>query len=618
MALSNKDLQAIRRRIRLGEQFYEKELKEDFERSLRLYTGDHYEGMRKASDKARVSCNYTLNNIETKVNSVAFRYPQFFLKPKTREAQGIENIAKSAIQCEFKKARVMQELRSGWKDREIYGTGIVYTGWLFTTEDGRRMEDGRQPILEEGPDSTPNPTDVNPPVSYAEVRDDRFFIKRIRPSHFFVSPEAGRDIDCAEYCGYCEVRPLEEVKQDPRYRNTRQLKGTTKNLRSWFDKEMVQEYIEADPDSNRVPDDIKRVKLYHYYEKRRKIHVVMTDEHDKPLLEEKWTWEHDRYPFRVRQNPGDDDCFWGVPSPLLTEHQQKELNEARSQLSDYRRRAVRKFQAPQGILNAKAKKALTSADALDIVEHTSSDPAPIVPIECPSIQPEVFATEDQVARDMQTILGINQYQLGRAPTKRTPTAEVEAIQSQGQARSQYDQQEFESWCAEVAEDCLAWLKMYSVKTRELPIYDSEGNVQAFRDFTREEIRGEYDIEVYVGSTTPPNDAATLESIGFLLQSLNPLIQLALPAQQLGIHLLPLVRQIIKRLPDIRDVDEIIPQAPPMANPMAMAGGAMGEQPPVEPGMEGMGMPGEVGFPPLDDRKVPMDLMAALSQAGGMM
>jgi hypothetical protein len=580
--------------------------------------------MRQPSERSRVVVNYTLNAIETKVNSVAFRYPQFFLKPKTREGQGYEDVAKAAIECEWRKAGIQSEMRRAWKDKEIYGLGVVYTGWLFTTETGKRMESGRPPIWEEQmmmPDQTPNPTDNWQPETQQVVRDDRFLAKRINPRHFFVSPEAGPDLECAEFCGYCEVRPLEEVKADSRLKNTRQLKGSMTNLQAFFDKDMVKEYIENDPDEpDKAPDDVKRVKLYHYYEKKRRIHVVMCDEHEKPLLVEKWTWEHDRYPFRVKQNPTDNDCFWGIPSPLLIEHQQRELNEARSQLSDHRRRFLPKFQAPQGILSSKAKNALKSADAGEVVEHTSSEPAPVHPIEMPTIQPEVYATEQMVSTDIQTVLAINPYQMGRAPSKRTPTAEVEAIQSQGAPRAENDRQMFEEWCAEIAEDCLAWLKMYSVRTRQLPIYDTDGNVQSFIDFTREQIAGEYDIEVYVGSTTPPNDAARLEAIGFFLQSLNPLIQLAMPAAQIGMNLVPLIRQLLKSLPDIRNIDEILPMPPPQAapgvDPILMAGGAMGGEDPMAAGAMGMG-PADGGFPfpPVDERTMPqLDLISLLQGA----
>lgn len=619
--LSNKDIQAIRRRLRLSEQHNKKELKDKFQRALRLYTGDHYDDSGKPSDRARIVVNYVLHVEETKVNQVAFRFPEFTLKPKGMEAEGYEDIARAAIQCSWRESKIQREVKKGWKDREIYGTGILYCGWLFTTEDGMRMEDGRHNTeLDTPPDMTPNDSDAWGTVPSQTVRDDRFFVKRLYPGNFFVSPEAGQEIQEADYCGYVEVRPLEEVKANHRFRNTRQLKGSTNNLRQWFDDEMVEEYCRGEEGSEeKVPADVKRVKLYHYFERKRRLHIVMCDEHEKPLLEEYWTWQHDRYPFRVRQNVGDTDQFWGIPGPLLIEHQQRELNEARSQVSDYRRRAIPKFQVPQGILSAKAKNALKSADALEVVEHTGSEPSPIVPIDIPELQPEVYSTEQQVVSDIQTIMGLSQYEVGQTPSKRITSSEVEAIQGRGGARAKNDQQEFETWCAEVAEDCLAWMKMYSVKTRQLPIYDQEGNFQQWKDFSREEIQGEYDIEVFVSSTTPPNNAEQIQSIGFFVQSLNPLIQLALPAQQIGMNLIPLIRQLLKSLPDIRNVDQILPQTPPV-DPMAAMGqlpgeGAMGAGMGGEGVLPGDALGGTVPFAPVDDRKIPMDLVAALQSTG---
>lgn len=625
MSLSPKEIQAVRRRLKLAEQHNKKELKDRFSRAIRLYTGDHYEDSANPAEYSRIVVNYCLHVEETKVHSVAFRFPEFTLKPKSMEAEGYEQIAGAAIRCEWRHGNVQAEMKKGWKDREIYGTGIVYTGWLFTTEDGARIEDGRMMTDQDTtypqpgpPDMTPNPSDAWGTVPAQTVRDDRFFAKRIYPGNFFVSPEAGCNLEEADYCGYVEVRSLEEVKANPRFKNTRQLKGSTNNLRQWFDAEMVKEYCSDDASGDQVPADIKRVKLYHYYEKSKRLYMVMTDEHDKPLLEDTWNWDHPRYPFRVRQNVGDTDQFWGIPGPLMMEHQQRELNESRSQMSDHRRRFVPKFLAREGTLSTKGINALKSTDAGEVVFHTSNDDIAIAPIVMPPVQPEVYSTETQLVADIQTIMGVSQYEIGQAPTKRITGAEVDAIQERGGARAKNDLQEFETWCAEVAEDCLAWLKMYSVKTRQIPLYDMEGNIQGWPDFNRDQIRGEYDIEVYANSTTPPSNAENIQAIGFLIQSLNPLIQLALPAQQLGINLMPLVRQLLKSIPDIRNVDQILPPTPQMG-PQGAPMGADPQLPGAGAEMGGMGpegvLPGQVPFAPVDDRKVPPDLMALLSGSG---
>jgi len=591
--LSNKEVAAVRRRIKLGLEYNRKELKDDFKESLDLYLGEQYPDLGKTSKRARVIVNYVLNAAETSVDRVAFQYPDFTVKPRTPDGEGQEPILKSAVEYSWDEGRIQKEMRRGWKDKFIYGTGIIYTGWLFTTYDGMRLENGRETTELDGGDTTPNPTDGWEQIESAKVRDDRFLAKRINPGSFFVSPEAGRDLEEAEYCGYIEVRSLEEVKANPYYKNTKQLKGTTYNLQPWFDERMVQDYCSEDSEE-KIPSDIKRVTLWHYYEKRRRLHLVMCDEHEKPLLTEAWTWQHDRYPFRVRQNPGDEDCFWGLPGPLMIRHQQREINEARSQLSDHRRRFGPKFQVPQGVLNNKARAAIKSEDAGEVVEHSASELAPIQPINMPNVQPEVYSTEQQVVSDIQTVLGLNPYEMGKAPTKRTPTAEVQAIQSQGGARAQAEQQAFETWCAEVAKDCIDWLKMYSVKTRQLPIYDDQSVLQGWHDFTGDQIKGDFDVSVYVGSTTPPNNQARLESLGFFLQSLNPLLQEIAPAMQVGINLIPLVRQLMSALPEVRDTNQIFvgPPAPP---PM---GGMPGE--PQQPGMGGP----QLDFPPVDDRLQP--------------
>jgi hypothetical protein len=160
----------------------------------------------------------------------------------------------------------------------------------------------------------------------------------------------------------------------------------------------------------------------------------------------------------------------------------------------------------------------------------------------------------------------------------------------------------------VARDCLRWLKMYSVKMRSLPIFNDQNRVTGWRDFTGVEIQGDYDVDVFVGSTTAPNHNEKVQSIGFFLQSLNPVLQMLVPATQAGINLLPLVKQLLKALPDIRDVDEILAGLTP--------------QPPMVPMQEpvpaNLPVPG-MDFPPVDERMmapVPGDeqLLAALQAA----
>jgi hypothetical protein len=512
----------------MGEAHNKRELRAMMKRGLDLYKGRHWPNMDVEQKYARIVINYVMHVIETRVHSITFRYPRFVIEAATEDAMNQEPIAEAWVKYSWKKGRVQDELRRQAKDKEIFGTGVALTGWLFETDEGTIDETG-----EKGP---------------RKVRRDQFFARRIHPGNFLLSPECGRSLQDAQYCGYWELVPLTEVKQNAHFSNTRNLKGNAENLRSFLDKKL-------EPDE--IPADVKRVKLYHYYEKARRIHVIMCPETEKPLYAEEWTWESGKYPFHVLQGPGDEDSFYAMSMAEQLMHPQREINEARAQLSDYRRTNQTKYQCGPGVITPKGDAALKSSDPNALVEHNSETPGAIVPLQRLPIQPEVYETEQRALQDMQAIGAVDQYQLGNAPTKRTPTAEVHAISSTGGARAQNDRQAFETLCAEVAEDCIAWGKQNAVKVVQLPIFQKGTKVPLWQGFTKEDISGEFSVSVAVNSTTPPNDADRLQSIAFFIQSVNPLIQLLPLAAQAGINLLPLLKQVLKALPDIEDVDEIL-------------------------------------------------------------
>ncbi len=607
--LTEAEAKTIKARLDCAEKYNKKHHQENWERSLELYKGEHFANQQRALRDGAMVVNYVLHTVDTKVASIAFRYPEFTLVPLTSDAQDSTEIGHSALRYEWRTGKVQREARRALKDKEIFGTGITLTGWLFETESGMKMEDGRHPIQGEETDTTPDFME-RPMVATQEVRQDRFLAKRINPGCFLVDPECGRVLDEAEFCGYWELRPLSEVKKQPHFKNVRQLKGCSANMRGYFS----DSYLALAEDD--VPCDLKRVKLFHYYERRRRLHAIFCNEHDKPLYVEKWNWETDIYPFRYLQGPGDEDCFFGMSPTLLIEAPQMELNEARSQLRRHRKMAVPRYQTRTGNLSRQAKEQLKDCVPLGVVE-TNGDPITQIPQQ--PIQQEVYQTEGRAVQDMTTLAALDQYQLGRPPSKRTTTTEVEAIQSLGGARAMSDRQQFEEFCAEIALDCLNWLKQYSVKTRELPIYDDNGNIKAFwPDFTGEQIRGQFDIEVFVGSTQQPNNADILEGMAFWTQSFPAFLQSVIQASQVGIDLTELVRESLKAIPGIRNIEKIMsgfklpgPGQPPGGElPPDMGGSPAGPlpegQPPMSPGME--------QAPPEQGAELPPDLLAALMAA----
>lgn len=589
------EAKALKERLKCSERYMKLAFAPAYERCLKLWKGEHWAKRRTPSEQHRVVVNYILPNIVTKVASYAFAYPDFIVRPETQASAGSADIAKAALAYEWRKANVQREARRAAQDKELFNVGVVMTGWRFETDEVC-LTDERQPVEGEPVDhaavlaaveagqALPQPTPAD------KVRKDEIYCKRLNPKSFRIDPEADWVLDDARYCGYVEIVRLEDVKQDKRYKNTRDLKGTTKNTEAFLDD------AQQDLDDAERSSDLKRVCLWHYFEKRRRLHVVFCDEHDNPLLVEEWHWEFDRYPFRLLFGPLLQDEFYGTPMPLLLEPMQREINETRSQLHTHRNRFNRKFQVARGTLDAQAKKQLRSGEDGTVVEHNGAlGSSPIVPIQDAQLQPEVYQSDRIAQQDMAKVSGLDAYESGLIPSKRLTSGEVGAIQTSGAARMKQDAQQFEEFCAGIAQDCLDWLKQYAVKTRSLPIYDADQNVAEWQDYSREQIQGDFDIQVFVGSTQIKNSEDEIKDIGFLFQTLTPFIQAGL------VNPKPLIEQMLKRFTWLRNVQDIVnPPPPPLppggpGGPPGMPGPDQGGGPPGAPGPGGGGPPG--GLPP---------------------
>ena len=626
LRLTEKEVGVIYGRIERARKFAKDRWLPHCERARKLYDGQHWEDMHLPSERARIVVNYCRQTVETKVANIAFNYPDFHLRPLNTMGQAHANVATHLLQYDWRQADGQREAKRALRDKGIYGLGVVMTGWLYEpdTSPGEAsvpVEGGRPAEAVEASDTTPDsapstpmggssllsegiPEDGSPPLlemnssefpnsSFAPApmrppRADRPFAKRISPCAFFVSPECDAVLENAEYCGYVELRALDEVKADKRYSNTRQLAGNTKSLKPWMDREEMSGQEKAFGDY--TMSDSKRVTLFHYYERRKRLHVVMCDEHKKPLLIEPFRHEGDRYPFAVDRVSDDEDCFFPTPPLLWIEHQQREINEARTQHSEWRGQSVPKYQT-RGPLDEDQKQRICSNRAGTTIENLVE---PVTPIVAAPLQKEVLEAGSLALQDLQFIAGLNDYEVAQPTTKRVTTAEVQAIQQGTGSRGAADRQAFEMFCAEIATHFLELEQQYSVRSRELPIYDRDENISEFVDFTPEQIRGEFLVEVHVGSTTAPNAKGATEAIGWIMQSIPNFVNAQAAAQQLGMDLRPLLPRLLKlALPDLRDVEQLLvgqieqSMAQPALPPgMPMAGGQ-----PAGPEMAAAGMPG---------------------------
>ena len=568
-SLSEAEAKKLKARLKTSERFKEKVFKPHYDTSLRLKRGIHWpEGKGGPAEESRVIVNMIHPIVSTKVATVGFRHPEFNLTPVTLQSAERARLATAAMRYEWKIAKVQREAVRALHDKEVFKFGVVMTGWEFRTKGGINRKDGRETVIGEeagdeldfeamarqvSEEGTPS-EDVSP----EEVISDQFYCKRISPWNFLVDPEGDWILDNHEFCGYCEYVPVTQLKGDPRLKNTRDLKGSSRGLSSFLD----DEYRAKDEKDH--PTDIKRVKILHYFEKGRQLYAMFCEEHDKPLLVEKWSWDHGRYPFRVIHAMGDEDCWYGTTPVELVQSQQEELNVTRTMLRNHIRRFARKYSVSRGMLDRVAKQQLKSAIDGAIVEHNGGPEARIInPIDHAQIPAELYKTDEWVIRDMRFMTGLDEYDTNTVGKTRRTAQEVQQIRQAGGSRAQQDAQLFEQFCAEIGEDLLDLLMQYSQKARSIPVYGPNENVIEWKDFTADDIKGEYLVDIYVGSTQPKNSFEQQQTYAWLLQTLGQFAMQPDPMTgQPLINLQALIKGLLSNFPEIRNVDEILNTAPP--------------------------------------------------------
>lgn len=555
MRLTAGEREDIRNRIDMARRHAEEVWWPKVDLARRLYKGEHWDGFSGFTD-GRLVVNYLFAHVEIKLAAISFRYPDFVIRTLREEDRSNEEFSRAALQFAWEETQAMADAARALQDRMVCGLGACLTTWELVTEEeapkkGGDVYQGTRPHLPgDAEDATENP---EAPQILARARVDEPRVSWIDPRCLLIPPESPRVTDRRlAYVGYTERVPLSHLKARKNYRVPRDLSGSAEDMRSIF-PDRLSNLGEAD-----VPWDLRRVDVDHYFEWTRRLHVVMARGHDTPLLVSRWPWPFDRYPIRFLIGPGPTESFWPESPLAQLAHAQQEINQARSLLSHHQRASTRKLQV-QGTLSPKAQRALESAGVLSIVPTQPGQK--IEPIQHAQLQPEVFQSLGQAMEDLQVLGGLSAYEAYQEPTKRQTVFEAQQVAQAGQGRAERLRDDYEKFLASLGQDTLSWMQQYSGATKTMPIRDRSGKVLRWGDYTKEDLSGDFLVEVYVGSTQPPTRQRQLEQFGFFLQALTNAVTATIRATQIGIDLKPVIRQIFAAIPEIRDVDKIVPETP---------------------------------------------------------
>ena len=521
--------------------------------------------------------NLVYGYVHTAIPRIYFRDPHMTINPKGGQSVQGARILELSVGYIFRELNLKLQILRLLMDAFLFGHGWLKFGYIGTM----------------------GQTECEAPDESSEyIKDEEIFVSYVPYEDvvFDVSLSQDPPHDC-RWLAHRIIKPLAEVKADPKYSNTGRLRGNVS----------VRDTRGEKIEDTTKDGDLDLFEFWEVHDKDTNMIYVVCDQTDKYLREGPNTYEMKGFPFSMLKfNP-----VPGEPYPLsdifIIEAQILERVKLRAAQINHIKRWSRQLSVEEGAMTKEEMEKF--AQGVDgTVTQRKRGSQPPAPIQYADIQAESFQIDSLIQQDIDAVIGQNETDRGGAAKTDTNTKfELQAQQAGTSVRQAQRQDLLEDFLEEVTMKVISLIKQFQTTPRYVRItgMKPEEIAAAFPGmqtdetgmyFTKENIQGEYDCEAKAGSTLPLNRE---NKVKLIESSLSPQI-----AQALGIvpgspTAIALGKALFREL-DMKDVsDAYEQQSEQMAAVAALpkVPGAPGM--PGEPGADpaGAGMGGPVGAPP---------------------
>ncbi len=329
-------------------------------------------------------------------------------------------------------------------------------------------------------------------------------------AEMFIVPFGVRTLDDCPWVDHVVIRALEDVKNDPKYKDTKDLTGTH------------IEYMKKDAgrgnyyrELTSCEDMVEIHEIRDFKRKEIKAFVPGYPKWLRPPSED--VLQIEGLPFVDFTFNEDGEYYWGPSDVQIIEPQQLEINEARTQAMLHRRLALVKFLVEQnGMEKEEVDKMLS--EAVGPAVFTKGDPNKVVTLLQPHIPADLTQWSDIIRSDVRELLGQGRQQMGEAPAGRRTAEEMRNVQMASDTRMDEKR--------DIVADALTKM-MRKVNQIVFERWDTEKVIPvvgidaarywvAYKGIAN---RGEYTLKVDVESMTPKTKMMKKREIVELIQAL---------------------------------------------------------------------------------------------------
>jgi hypothetical protein len=577
LRLSQKTVDRYKDWLTLGHRRFDAEARPIIEKMRAYLLGQQWPPIDKDGESIpRLVVNLIFADIKVMLPTLALRNPRIFVKPTGATVQipqmrpdgqpgepvpaqivngqpvpllAAARAKEALINWRWRDLRVTQQVRRSLVDALCGPFGIVKLGYTVLTEK-LAPEDGEQLEVNE------------------LIKGESPFAVRWSPLDFRVDPEARYpDLSDAEWVAFGSCERLQAIQKNPKYRNTRELKGTvdvrtdyamtgtggpgTQGLANTTD---LRTYTEE-------PDDYRRVQLWTVWDKREGKIITLADGHDKALQYDDWPLIHKGFPCQTLCFTEHPDLLYGPPDLYQVLGQQDAYNEVASMSLNHVKRFLRKYITQRGAFDPKElAKLLVPIDGLVIEAEATELANVIMPIPDAPIPVDWWQTQSRTRDDHDRVSGVADFVRGVAEKVDTAT-EASLLQSNLNVRTNDTRNLMENFAERIAADLLLIDAQTLNLPRAIPVIGPDG-AMALNQFvhvqSQDTLLAQTDVEVEIGSMMPINQQTRKKDVleVYTLLRNDPLVDQV----ELRQRLIPAYRDSIPDLEGIllsRDQAEVV-------------------------------------------------------------
>lgn len=253
---------------------------------------------------------------------------------------------------------------------------------------------------------TPDPGFTGQPISFKgerfEYRDAVFdnmpWFGSV-PAGRFIVPDGLRVWQDARWCAHWERRSVEDVKADPRFKNTKDLGSS-----------VVMTHLGG------VHTNIEMVDLVEVRDKKMgRVHVIVPYSNDQGR--ELFSGDDEFlnngafnfYPVIFNE---DDEHFWGIPDARIIEPYQLELNEINTQIMKHRRLTLVKLLYREGYIDEEELEKMMNEDVAAGVKIKGDLEEAVKPTQAADIPQSLILAKRETMENFREALGFSRNQFG--------------------------------------------------------------------------------------------------------------------------------------------------------------------------------------------------------------